>query len=360
MSSFIPDALRDNTSNSQTPPRAIVFGVSSTTLTDGERQFFHYANPFGFILFQRNCAGPAQVKELVADLRRSVGRPDAPIFIDQEGGRVARLKPPHWPEFPPARIFGQIAERDLELGREATKINAQLIGLELAELGITVNCAPLADLLYKETDKAIGDRAFSADPEIVAECARACAEGLLWAGVLPVIKHLPGHGRTLVDPHHLQARVGASVAELAATDFVPFKALRDLPIGMTCHILFTAIDAKYPGSISPAVHDHIRQHIGFDGLLLSDDLNMKGILGRIEDLVENVILAGSDLALHCNGNMSEMVAAAAAAPRLSDEAKARWQRALAMRKTPPLFIDKAELFDRLDMLLGAATKMGTQ
>lgn len=352
MSSFDPE-FHDLEEPAGKPPRAIIFGLSGITLTEGERQFLRYANPFGFILFQRNCAGPKQVKDLVADLRATVGRADAPILIDQEGGRVARLKAPHWPAFPPARMFGRLAEKDDALGLEATRINAQLIGMELQALGITVNCAPVADVLCEETDNAIGDRAFSADPACVGECARAYAEGLMAAGVLPVIKHLPGHGRTRVDPHNVQATVTAKKEELAARDFLPFKALRDLPIGMTCHIVFTDIDAQRPASISPAVHAIIRKEIGFDGLLISDDLNMKGIRGRLEDLVGDVIKAGSDVALHCNGDMNEMVPVAAAAPFMSLEALERWERAKA-RLTPPSFADKGGLMDRLDMLLGVA------
>lgn len=338
-------------------PRAIIFGVAGHVLTEGEKQFFNYANPFGFILFQRNCANPQQVKTLVADLRHSIGRADAPVLIDQEGGRVARLKPPHWPEFPPARMFGRMAESARDLGLEAAKVNAQLIGLQLRELGINVNCAPVLDLLYKEADKAIGDRAYSADPALVAACAKATAEGLLWAGVLPVIKHLPGHGRTLVDPHHLQSRVDASKAVLEASDFLPFKALRTLPLGMTCHIVFSALDSKNPASLSPALHQIIREEIGFSGLLISDDLNMKGVLGRLEDRVVQVLQAGSDIALHCNGNMSEMVAAAAVTPPMTPAALSRWEKAKKQLHAPPAFIDREGLMDRLDMLLGVAANM---
>lgn len=343
-----PEALAEK------PPRAIIFGVSGITLTDGEKQFFRYANPFGFILFGRNCVNPQQVKTLVADLRASVGRADAPIVIDQEGGRVARLKPPHWPAYPPAKMFGDLAKNDMDMALEAARINAQLIGLELYELGFTINCAPLADVLTRETDQAIGDRAFSENPDVVAECARAYAEGLMESGILPVIKHMPGHGRTGVDPHRFQSVVTASRAELEAQDFLPFKALRDMPIGMTCHILFTALDNKNPASLSPVVHHIIRREIGFDGLLFSDDINMKGIMGRQEDLAVRALQAGSDVALHCNGNMNEMVAVSAATPVMRPDSMARWQRAAAHIKRPSMFVDKAGLMDRLDMLLGVA------
>jgi beta-N-acetylhexosaminidase len=250
-------------------------------------------------------------------------------------------------------LFGLLVDSQGDIGLEAAKINAQLIGMELQELGITVNCAPLADVLFKDTDPAIGDRAFSANTEIVAECARSYAEGLMWAGVLPVVKHLPGHGRTVVDPHHVTSLVRASREELQ-TDFAPFKALRDLPMGMTCHITYSAIDKENPCSLSPAVHEVIRKEIGFDGFLLSDDLAMKGVLGRLEDLVVRVVKAGSDLALHCNGNMNEMVPAAAEALYMSDAALERWEKAKKYAQKPPLFVDKSELHDRLDMLLGVA------
>lgn len=335
------------------PPKAVVYGVSGVALTDGERSFFRYANPFGFILFQRNCGSPQQVKDLIKDLRACVGRADLPIFIDQEGGRVARLKPPHWPAFPPARMFGKLCETHAELGVEAAKINAQLIAAELNELGINVNCAPLADLLFEKTDVAIGDRAYSADADVVAECARAAAEGMMAMGVMPVIKHIPGHGRTVVDPHHVQSVVTASLEILEKTDFLPFKALRDLPVGMTCHIVFKSIDAL-PTSISPKMHDIIRNQIGFDGLLLSDDLNMKGIAGRLEDLCQSVLKAGSDIALHCSGSMSEMVLLAGSVPPMTEKAMQRWERALTRLSPPSPYLDKTGLMDRLDMLLGVA------
>jgi beta-N-acetylhexosaminidase len=339
--------------NKDAPPKAIIFGVSGIALSDSEKQFFRYANPLGFILFQRNCVEPQQVKRLVADMQEAVGRDAVPIFIDQEGGRVARLKPPHWPVFPPARQLGIIAERDRTLGMEALTINAQLIAHELTQLGIGVNCAPLADLLLPETDKAIGDRAYSADPAIAAKCARATAEGFLGMGILPVIKHFPGHGRAQADPHLIQPRVTASRAELEAADFAPFRQLRDLPIGMTSHILFQALDPQWPASVSPKIHEIIRKDIGFDGLLLSDDLAMKGIIGRFEDLVMQVLGAGSDVALHCSGEMSEMMQFAGNVPPMSDAALNRWQKAQNMRKKPPQFFDKEGLIDRLDMLLGA-------
>ncbi len=336
------------------PAKAVIFGCSGISLTGGEKQFFRYANPFGFILFQRNCVSPKQVRELIGELRAAVGRPDAPVLIDQEGGRVARLKPPHWPSFPPAKMLGDLYLQNAELGTEAARINSRLIAFELHALGFTVNCAPLADVLTDTTDPAIGDRAYGDDPKVVAACARAAAEGLLEYGILPVIKHMPGHGRTLADPHINQAVVPVSHKALAEQDFLPFKALRDLPLGMTCHITFTALDDQKPTSISPKVHEIIRKEIGFDGFLFSDDIAMKGLRGRMEDLVVWAVQAGSDCALHCSGDMNQMAAIASCALPLSDQAMERWSKALARRMPPPAFADRAELTDRLDMLLGVA------
>jgi beta-N-acetylhexosaminidase len=334
-------------------PKAVIFGCSGLSLTDGEKQFFRYADPFGFILFQRNCNSPQQVRTLIAELREAVQRPDAPVLIDQEGGRVQRLKPPQWPQHPPAKMFGDLYARQADLGLEAARINAHLIGLELHGLGFTVNCTPLADVLCDETDPAIGDRAYSKDPKIVIECARATAQGHMEMGILPVIKHMPGHGRTPADPHHHVAVVRASKADLEARDFVPFKALKDLPIGMTCHIVFSGLDDK-SCSVSPKMHEIIRKEIGFDGFLLSDDIAMKGLRGRMEDLVVQTVQAGSDCALHCSGNMNEMVGIAAVSLPMSDLSLNRWKKAEAMRKAPPPFSDKTALLDRLDMLLGVA------
>ncbi|HVY12407.1 MAG TPA: glycoside hydrolase family 3 N-terminal domain-containing protein, partial [Alphaproteobacteria bacterium] len=245
-------------------------------------------------------------------------------------------------------------EKNADLGAEATRLNSCLIGLELRELGITVNCAPLADVLCAETDPAIGDRAFSNDPAAVAACARASGLGLMEAGVLPVIKHMPGHGRAITDPHIHQATVKATREELAARDFAPFKALHDFPLGMTCHITFTALDPQRSCSLSPVLHEIIRKEIGFDGFLLSDDIAMKGLRGRMEDITQQVLQAGSDCVLHCNGNMSEMALVAGSAPVMSEESIHRWLRAVRMLRQPSAFADKAELMDRLDMLLGVA------
>ncbi|HUY68150.1 MAG TPA: glycoside hydrolase family 3 N-terminal domain-containing protein, partial [Alphaproteobacteria bacterium] len=282
-------------------PLPVVFGCAGTALTSAERKLFSACNPFGFILFTRNCENPEQVRWLIKELRQTVERADAPVLIDQEGGRVARLKPPHWPKHPPARVFGAMYETDPAWGVEAIGIQARLVANELGKLGITVNCAPVVDLFIDGASNAIGDRAFSSRPAIVAELARHWAEMSLAHGVLPVIKHMPGHGRLNVDPHVLAPVIDAPLADLEAEDFVPFELLKDLPIAMNSHAVFTAIDPDEPASMSATVQGEvIREMIGFDGLLLSDDINMKALRGAAEELAKKAIHAGNDVVLHCD------------------------------------------------------------
>jgi beta-N-acetylhexosaminidase len=338
-----------------TRPRPIIFGCAGTVLTPGERNFFSDINPFGFILFQRNCQSRDQVRQLIADLRATVGRDVAPILIDQEGGRVARLKPPNWPKYPAARIFGQIWESDHQLGVEAVKIHATLMGHELARLGVTVNCAPVLDLSYPITHDAIGDRAFSAKADAVIALGRAFAEGLLEAGVLPVIKHMPGHGRATVDPHLSLPFVEADTAALEVTDMKPFMALKDFPIGMTCHLMFKKIDPVNPVSLSSKIiSDLIRGKIGFDGLLFSDDLDMKALTGRLEDRGRDALAAGNDVLLYCSPDQAGMVEIGRGLPAMNDLAWARWQRAMDRLPKRQPFIDIQGLNERLDIILGAA------
>jgi len=262
----------------------VVFGCSSTSILPEERQFFKEANPLGFILFGRNCDDPEQVRRLIMELRHAVGRPDAPVLIDQEGGRVSRLQPPHWPKHPPARVFGIMYEMDPEWGAEAMQLYARVVAHELFRLGITVNCAPVIDLFMEGATPAIGDRAISRKPAIVAALARLWAETFLTNSIMPVIKHFPGHGRLKVDPHHKLPIIDTSQAELESEDFVPFELLKDLPLGMTSHAIFTAFDPHRPASLSPAVHqDIIRDKLGFDGLIFSDDICMKALDGSPED-----------------------------------------------------------------------------
>jgi beta-N-acetylhexosaminidase len=306
---------------------AAIFGVSGQTLTGEERAFFRDVQPLGFILFARNVAEPDQVRRLVNDLRAAVEHAEAPVLIDQEGGRVQRLRPPHWRAAAPAARFGALAAQHAGDGRMAVFLNHQLIGAELAALGIDVDCAPLIDVHHPGAHDVIGDRAFGGDPEQVAELGRAAAEGLMSAGITPVIKHIPGHGRSMVDSHHDLPRVPASRAELARTDFVPFKRLADLPWGMTAHIVYEAVDPDLPATLSPKViTEIIRGEIGFDGLLLSDDLSMKALRGSLADLARKSVAAGCDIALHCNGRMEEMVQVAAGAPPLSKAGQERYTR----------------------------------
>jgi len=310
-------------------PLAAIFGCAGLSLTEEEKSFYRDCDPVGFILFARNVDTPDQVRRLTDDLRATVQRDDAPILIDQEGGRVARLKPPHWRQPPPAELFGKIHAKNAQAGIQAARLNAAVIGAELLDLGITVDCLPLIDLRFDGAHDIIGDRAFSDDPEVVATLGRAAAEGLIDAGVLPVIKHIPGHGRAVVDTHEALPTVDTPLDALRATDFRPFAALSDMPIAMTAHIVYQAVDPLFPATTSPTViEDIIRGEMGFGGLLLSDDLSMKALKGGLEDRARDAVGAGCDIALHCNGDMTEMRDVAAGTPALSDSGVDRLNRAL--------------------------------
>ncbi len=335
-------------------PRAVIFGCEGQSLSPWEEAFFAESDPLGFILFARNCVTPDQVRALVAALRESVGRADAPVLIDQEGGRVQRLRPPHWRAAPAAAAFGRLAETDAATAAEAVRVNARLLAAELAELGITVDCAPALDLRLPETHEAIGDRAFSADPGVVAALGRALCDGLLEGGILPVIKHMPGHGRARVDSHDRLPRVEAPREELERSDFEAFRRLADMPLGMTGHLLFSAIDPERPATTSPVViAEVIRGHIGFDGVLLSDDLSMQALAGDLGERAGAALAAGCDLALHCNAKRAEMTAVAAAAPLLSAETERRLEAARARLK-PASVANRAELATKLDALMVGA------
>jgi len=315
-------------------PLAAIFGCAGTSLTADERALFREADPLGFILFARNIGTPDDVRALVADMRACVGRADAPVLIDQEGGRVARLKPPHWRKAPPALTF---VERAREVGEAAAmsalRANFRLIARDLAELGVTVDCAPVADVPVPGAHDVIGDRAYGTDPAAIGRYGRAVADGLLDGGVLPVLKHIPGHGRARADSHLELPVVEASADELERTDFVPFKALADLPWGMTAHIKFLAFDPDRPATISPVtIEAVIRRRIGFQGLLLSDDLSMKALVGDMGSRTLACLDAGCDAVLHCNGDFAEMKAVAAAARPLNDAALARVRSAEMLRR----------------------------
>ncbi len=289
-------------------PAAVIFGCAGLTASDGELDFFADADPLGFILFKRNCGDPRQVRDLVESLRGAIGRPDAPVLIDQEGGRVARLGPPHWIARPPARAFGLLAGCDgLDRAVEVARMNALSIACELRELGITIDCAPLLDVPAAGGHDIIGDRAFGSDPAVVAALGRAVCDGLLAGGVLPVVKHLPGHGRATVDSHAGLPVVDASARSLEEIDLAPFRALVDAPWAMTAHVLYRAYDAERPATVSPVVIETvIRGAIGFDGLLISDDLCMAALSGAPADRARAALHAGCDVALHCNGVLDQM------------------------------------------------------
>lgn len=306
--------------------KAAVVGIAGTVLEPHERHLLSANPPAGFILFKRNCQSRAQLLALTNELRALFPDRWVPILVDQEGGRVQRLGPPHWPQFWPARTLGRLAERDRAAGEAATTLQARAMATILREVGIDVVCTPCLDLLMPETTKAIGDRAFAADPALVARLGRITADTLMEAGVLPVIKHLPGHGRATCDSHIELPRVEAESAVLDATDWQAFRPLADLPLGMTAHIVFAAIDPDRPATQSPRViAEVIRGAIGFRGLLLSDDLSMQALSGPIEQRASLALAAGCDLALHCNGDAAEVDAVLQMAPDLAPDTMAHLQ-----------------------------------
>lgn len=318
--------------------RAFITGVSGTELTEVEREFIRAERPWGFILFKRNVDSPAQVSSLVGELREAAGADDAPVLIDQEGGRVQRLGPPHWPIYPPGAVFGTLYEIDPALGLKAARLSARLIAADLAELGITVDCLPLADVPVPGADAVIGNRAYGNEPAKVAAIARSVAEGLAQGGILPVLKHIPGHGRATADTHFRLPVVDTSRDELERTDFAAFGPLADLPMAMTAHVVFSAFDAAHPATTSATmVEGVIRGVIGFQGLLMSDDVSMNALAGSIAERTRASIAAGCDVVLHCNGNIEEMREVASQTPELSGKALERSERALSSRKPPQAF-----------------------
>ncbi len=332
-------------------PKAVIFGCSGPSLSPVERSFFNEADPLGFILFERNCRAPEQVADLVRGLRAAVGREDAPVLIDQEGGRVVRLKPPAWRCVPPAAGLAAIYDRDNRAGMAAARLNARLIAAELQPLGINVNCAPVLDIPSHEAHPVIGDRALGTTPRAVTDLGRAVCDGLLAGGVLPVIKHLPGHGRAGADSHLDLPVVEAGLDELEAVDFQPFGELAAMPMGMTAHVVFAAVDDKQPCTTSPRVIEEIiRGDIGFDGLLISDDVAMGALAGGLDERCRAALAAGCDVALHCTGVLDEMALVRAEVGPLSDAAIVRLDRARAMRSHPDSF-DATDARAELDALL---------
>jgi beta-N-acetylhexosaminidase len=312
--------------------RAFITGLAGTDLTAGERAFLKEAEPWGLIVFKRNVADPEALRRLVAEFRDAVGW-SAPVLIDQEGGRVQRLGPPHWPNYPPGAAYGALYDRDCEIGLAAAKLGARLMANDLVALGIDVDCAPIADVPVAGADPIIGDRAYGSEPGKVAAIAGAVAAGLAEGGVLPVLKHIPGHGRATADSHERLPVVRADWATLDLTDFAAFRPLATLPLGMTAHVVFTDIDPVAPATTSATiVRRVIRDSIGFRGLLLSDDISMGALSGTLGERTMAALTAGCDMVLHCNGKMPEMREVAAATPRLGGEAARRAAAALAARK----------------------------
>jgi beta-N-acetylhexosaminidase len=331
----------------------VIYGCSGPVLEAAERDFFREAQPWGFILFGRNVQSREQVRALVQDLRETLGDAGAPVLIDQEGGRVMRLKPPVWPARPPAAQFGALHEGGQEKAGEAAYLNARLIAADLAELGINVDCMPVLDLPAPGAHDVIGDRAFSSDPTMVIELGRAVMEGLMEGGVLPVMKHVPGHGRASADTHLELPHVAAALEELSATDFVTFRSLNTCPMAMTAHVVYDAIDPQRPATTSPKViRDVIRGEIAFDGLLMSDDLSMDALSGPISARAKAALFAGCDVVLHCNGRMEEMGQVAGEAKSLEGPAQKRAETALGRLRTPDLF-DRAVALARLNELFAA-------
>lgn len=315
--------------------RAFITGVSGPELSTDERAFLRAERPWGFILFKRNIEIPAQVSSLVQELRNSINSPDAPILIDQEGGRVQRLAPPHWPVYPPGAAFGALYDIAPELGLHAARLSSRLIAADLSDLGITVDCLPLADVPVAGSDAVIGNRAYGTEPGKVAAIARAATEGLQQGGVLPVLKHIPGHGRATADSHFRLPTVDTPRDELNRTDFAAFQPLADLPIAMTAHVVFSALDPAHPATTSATIiRQVIRGVIGFQGLLMSDDVSMNALAGSIAERTRAIVNAGCDMVLHCNGKLDEMREVAAETPELTGEALVRAKRALASRKQP--------------------------
>jgi beta-N-acetylhexosaminidase len=338
--------------------RAFIIGVSGPKLSAAERAFIRRERPWGFILFKRNIETPSQVSNLVRELRDGVEHRDAPVLIDQEGGRVQRLGPPHWPVYPPGALFGVLYDIDRALGLSAARLSARLIAADLTDAGITVDCLPLADVPVPGADAVIGNRAYGTEPAKVAAIARAVTEGLQQGGILPVLKHIPGHGRATADTHFGLPMVDTPRAELERTDFAAFQALADLPMAMTAHVVFSALDPAHPATTSATiVAQVIRGLIGFQGLLMSDDVSMNALSGSIAERTRAILNAGCDLVLHCNGKLDEMADVARNTPELSGEALDRAKRALASRKVSQPF-DRIQARAELDALMERAGTAG--
>ena len=334
-------------------PHAFICGLAGTELSNDESAFLRDARPWGVILFKRNAESPAQVERLCRSVRALLQREDAPILIDQEGGRVQRIGPPHFRAYPPGAAYGQLYRKNSMLGVEAAFLGAKLMALDLGALGISVSCIPVLDVPVGGGTSAIGDRALGDSVDTVATLGGAQLDGTLSGGLLPVIKHMPGHGRAIVDSHNELPRVDASMAELEAQDFTPFRLLaKRAPIGMTGHLVYLAVDALFPATLSGVVIGNvIRKRIGFDGVLMTDDISMGALSGDLRSRAVRAIAAGCDLVLHCNGDLMEMIAIADGVSELNGDALRRTEAALAFR-TPSLDVDRKAMEARFDALLG--------
>jgi len=335
--------------------RAFICGLAGTELSDDEKAFLREARPWGVIFFGRNVESPQQIRRLISSVRAALGREDAPILVDQEGGRVQRIGPPHLRAYPSGSVYGRLYNRNPLSGAEAAFLGAKLIGLDLRGLGISVNCMPVLDIPIEGGTSAIGDRALGDTVDVVATLGGAQLDGLLAAGILPVIKHMPGHGRATVDSHKDLPQVDATMGELEAQDLTPFRLLaKRAPFGMTAHVVFLDVDDAAPATLSSEVIGNvIRKRIGFDGALMTDDISMGAISGTPRSRAERAIAAGCDLVLHCNGAMDEMVEIAAGVPELAEDALRRADAALAFRHSPD-FSDWSALERRFESLLEQA------
>ena len=334
--------------------QAAIYGLEGLALTDDERAFFRDSEPAGFILFRRNCDNQEQMLRLTDSLRDISGRDDVPILIDQEGGRVARMRPPQWPAFPPAERFADLYRLAPSSAIEAVRANARALGLMLRSVGVNVNALPLLDVRQEGASDIIGDRALGSEPMQVAALGRAVLDGMASAGVVGIVKHMPGHGRALVDSHKELPVVTASAQELE-TDLEPFERLASAPMGMTAHVVYTTWDAERPASLSPTViRAVIRERIGFDGWLMSDDLGMEALKGDFASRAAGVAAAGCDVALHCSGKMDEMVAVASAVPPMSGKGEERLARAMAATRLELDRLDFAQEIAKRDQLLALA------
>ena len=315
-------------------PAAFITGISGPSLSSDERAFLREADPWGLILFKRNVQDPAQVTALTRSFRDLLGR-DAPVLVDQEGGRVQRLGPPHWPAYPPGITYGRLYDRDPKIGKAVARLGARLIAADLHGVGIDVDCLPLADVPVADADPVIGDRAYGQTPDKVSQVAGEIGAGLLAGGVLPVLKHIPGHGRATADSHAKLPLVDTDRATLERTDFAAFRPLVGLPTAMTAQVVFTAIDPLAPATTSATIISQvIREAIGFQGLLMSDDVSMGALSGTISERTRAALAAGCDIVLHCNGHLGEMQEVATAAGRLAGDAERRAADALAQRRRP--------------------------